>query len=224
MLNIRFYQSRVGSRASSYVATLSAALIAVAVISGDAMAQDASAEASVAGVVGGGSALEGKPRDGARSGRSASARAAKMASIDSGSPSQNLLITVRTIQAQGRIDENEMSGNPIPIRIDGRLKDLADKLRKLPFRGFVFMSGDERTVPVRRKEVLALVNGQTLSMRPLYLEDNKVGLWVRWQDRSGAEILDTRMHLDIGQSMIAGTDLLNDPSSGLVLAVEVAPQ
>ncbi len=137
---------------------------------------------------------------------------------------QELQIVVRTIQAQGRIDEHLRSDKPIPIRIDSRLSDLADKLRRLPFRGFVYMSGDERTVPVRRKSVVALVNGQSLALRPLYIDKEKVGLWVRWTDKSGAEILDTRMHLDIGQSMIAGTDLLNDPSGGLVLAVEVTPR
>jgi hypothetical protein len=138
-----------------------------------------------------------------------------------------VLVTVRTIEAQGRIEETE-SREPIPVRIDGRLGDLADKLKKLPFRGFVFLSADQRGVSVRKKELISLVNGQTLSLRPLYSEQvpggtQKIGLWLRWQDRTGAEILDTRMHFDDGQSMIAGTDQAKDPLNGLILAVQVSP-
>jgi hypothetical protein len=137
--------------------------------------------------------------------------------------SRDVQIDVRVIQAQGRIEDPGTSDKPIPIRIDSRLSDLADKLRKLPFRGFVFVVGEQRRVPVRRKTTLPLTNGQSLSLRPLYIDSEKVGLWVQWKDRVGTDILDTRMHLDLGQSMIAGTDLLNDPSSGLVLAVQVSP-
>lgn len=137
--------------------------------------------------------------------------------------SSDVQIDVRVIQAQGRIEDPVASDKPIPIRIDSRLSDLADKLRKLPFRGFVFLEGEQRRVPVRKKSVLPLMNGQSLSLRPLYIDSEKVGLWVHWKDRAGADILDTRMHLDLGQSMIAGTDLLNDPSGGLVLAVQVSP-
>ena len=138
-----------------------------------------------------------------------------------------VLITVRTIEAQGRIEETE-TDQQIPVRIDGRLADLADKLKKLPFRGFVFLSADKRAISVRKKELISLVNGQTLALRPLYSElvpggSQKIGLWLRWQDRAGAEILDTRMHFDDGQSMIAGTDQAKDPLSGLILAVQVAP-
>ena len=141
--------------------------------------------------------------------------------------SGKVIITVRTIEAQGRIEDHETTG-PIPVRIDGRLGDLADKLKKLPFRGFVLLSADQRTVPVRKREYVALVNGQSLSLRPLYSEGapggpKKIGLWLRWQDRTGAAILDTRMHFDDGQSMIAGTDQARDPSNGIILAVQVAP-
>lgn len=134
-------------------------------------------------------------------------------------------VLVRSIQAEDRIEET--GDTPISIRIDSRLEDLADKLKKLPFRNFSFIGGDRKIVPVLKKGYIALANGQGLTFRPLYAEENstahkRIGLWLKWQDKSGLDILDTRMHFEEGQNMLLGTDLVANPNNGLILALEVS--
>ena len=73
-----------------------------------------------------------------------------------------------------------------------------------------------------QKEVLPLVNGHTLAVRPLYVSPNRIGLWLKWLDKGGVEILDTRLHFDPGESMLTGTDG-NRGDKGVVLAIDVKP-
>lgn len=128
-------------------------------------------------------------------------------------------VHVRTIEAIGRFDDQ--GEESVPVRIDGRLADLAEKLRKLPFRSFNLLSSQNIVTPLLRKQQVNLTNGQSLWLRPLYCEENRVGLWIHWQDQGGAEILDTRMHLDMGRGMLVGSDLAANPRNALILALEV---
>lgn len=130
-------------------------------------------------------------------------------------------LKVRLIQAVEKIDVNE---NSVAIRIDSRLEDLADKLKKLPFRNFNLLLSEGVRVPLMKKESIALIGDQVLHLRPLYCDQEKIGMWLKWSDRSGDEILDTRMHFHPDQSMLVGTDLVNNPKNGLILALEVVEQ
>lgn len=130
-------------------------------------------------------------------------------------------LKVRLIQAAERIDAHESS---VAIRIDSRLEDLADKLKKLPFRNFNLLLSEGIRVPLMKKESIALIGDQVLHLRPLYCDQEKIGMWLKWSDRSGGEILDTRMHFHPDQSMLVGTDLVNNPKNGLILALEVVEQ
>jgi hypothetical protein len=104
-------------------------------------------------------------------------------------------------------------------RIDFRLKDLAAKLQRLPFQSYTVVSVEHRLIPLKKREVIGLSGGQTLTLRPLYVEDKRVGMWLKWQDQNGGDILDTRMHFDFGESVLTGTD--NSENGGLILAIDV---
>ena len=133
--------------------------------------------------------------------------------------------TVRAIERSAEAEKKEKGAALMAVapsqRVDRRLSDLSPKLQKLPFRDFNMLSSEELLIPVLKRQSISLSSGQTLVVRPLYVEERKVGLWIHWQDASGAELLDTRMHITPGESVIAGTD--NSPSSGVVLAIEVEP-
>lgn len=107
------------------------------------------------------------------------------------------------------------------MEIDPAIQDLSQKLLKLNFSTYRLLGTNREVVGMKKKEVLHLVDGYMLTVRPLYIEDKRVGMWLKWQDRSGLVILDTRMHFDPGSTMLAGTD--RGDSSGLVLAIDVVP-
>jgi hypothetical protein len=127
---------------------------------------------------------------------------------------------VRTVQATGELlsDQNATDQRVI----DPNLSDLTDKFKKLPFKTFRLMGSYEQVVPVKKKETIRLPNGDMLAVRPLYIDDHRIGIWIKWQDRKGASILDTRMHFNCGESMLTGTDSIYD--GGLILAFNVTQQ
>jgi hypothetical protein len=104
-------------------------------------------------------------------------------------------------------------------KIDRRIEELAPKLRNLPYRTFRLLYAEDRVVPLKRKEIFTFADGQSLLVRPLYINESKVGLSLKWLDKTNAALLDTRLHFDPGESMIVGTD--SSPSSGVVLVLEV---
>lgn len=106
-------------------------------------------------------------------------------------------------------------------KLDPAISDLKDKLESLPFEHFTLASSDERSIPLKKKETIQFAGGQVLHLRPLSIEGDKVSLWLSWEDAKGQSILDTRMHFDSSQSMLAGTD--NTDNTGLLLAISVRP-
>ena len=137
-------------------------------------------------------------------------------------PSQ-VIVDVRTVRAENRLNGADEQANP---SIDSHLQDLRDKLERLPFRQFRIVGSERVKLPLKRKGTLVLVGGQTLTIRPLYMENEKVGLWFKWLDSQGTQILDTRMHVVPGESFLAGTDITDNESSsdnGVILAIGVSP-
>lgn len=111
--------------------------------------------------------------------------------------------------------------NPRVVNVDARIHDLAGKLQKLHFRTFRLVSSQREVIPFGRRETLNLIDGNQLTVRPLALDDKRVSMWIKWQDPSGMKVLDTRMHFDVGESVVTGVDTAAD--SGLILALEVTP-
>lgn len=124
--------------------------------------------------------------------------------------SREVIIDVRAVEAQ-----NVPTSEPL----DARLGDIQAKLAKLEFNRFTLLGSETRTVSLMSKETLS-VNGQSLTVRPLYIKDDRVGMWLKWRDPEGMDVLDTRMHFDCGESVITGTESKGD--RGIVLAIRVS--
>ena len=115
--------------------------------------------------------------------------------------------------------------------IDPRLADITLQLNKLRYRHFTLMTLQQRQVQLMKRELITLPGGHSVNLRPIYLENNRVGMWIRWQDPSGAPVLDTRMHFSCGQTLVAGTESGDfavdaDPKSksAMILAIDAKPQ
>lgn len=129
-------------------------------------------------------------------------------------------IRIRSIRAETAAHGGEADAAKV-INCARSLNDIDGKLRKLPFLSFSLVSSRSETIELMKKETLFLSGGNELTIRPLYVEKGKVGLWLRWIDSAGAKVLDTRMHLATGESMVAGADAGDDAAT--VLAIDVNP-
>jgi len=114
--------------------------------------------------------------------------------------------------------------------IDPGLADIRMQLSKLQYVRFALVTIQQRQVGLMKRESLSLPDGHSLTLRPMYLENNRVGMWIRWADASGDPVIDTRMHFSCGQTLVAGTDigmsaLGADPAnrSALILAINAKP-
>jgi hypothetical protein len=132
--------------------------------------------------------------------------------------SEGIRVNLRVISGIGSDEE----GASMPAQIDDRIKDLTIKLRQLHFREFKLVSEQDKIVPMAKKQAVTIGNGETLTVRPVYVDKHRVGMWLRWQDRDGKQILDTRMHFNCGEPMLAGTDRSSGAST--ILAITVHPQ
>jgi len=107
------------------------------------------------------------------------------------------------------------------VYIDKNLSDLAPQLSRLPFNHFSLMEAETETIPIKSKSSIHLMSGDTLTVRPLGFDNGKYCLWFKWMDNAGVRIIDTRLHLEPGRSMLTGTDGSND--TGTILAIDVMP-
>lgn len=146
--------------------------------------------------------------------------------IDTTSPV--VAIKVRVIRATNPI----VVGSPLTenakasyqIDMDEELSDISLKLRHLQFLTFKMVSKDELLIPLKKKESVNLSDRTVLTIRPIYLSDNRVGMWLKWTDKSGEQVLlDTRMHFDSEESMLAGTEN-HSGDGGLILAISAQPK
>lgn len=135
-------------------------------------------------------------------------------------PEPGVYLKVRCIRALGLLDESSLSQRENVI-IDTRLRDLDRELHALPFQMYQLL--DQKVFPVstKRKQDIRLVNGQLLHVRLLSKDKDEMALWLRWQDRSGIVVLDTRLKMNYGHNILAGTESVN--RSGAVLALEPVP-
>lgn len=127
-------------------------------------------------------------------------------------------LAVRAIQASEASPSVGANGSSErQLHIDATLSDLQAKLAHLPFTHFHLLSRKEETITLRKKNSLQLPNGQSLVFRPLYVDTQKVGLWLNWRDKDGSEILNTRLHFDSQDSILTGTDCSHN--EGVILAI-----
>ena len=137
------------------------------------------------------------------------------------SDSGAVMIEVRTLKARHR-EGGERSFASAPVALDPTIEDLRGKLQKLHFTSFTLLGTDTRQIELLQKVVMPLANGDTLAIRPLEIAGDRVGLWLKWRDRKGSEVLDTRMHFNSDESVVTGTD--SEKNCGVVLAIKVSPR
>lgn len=134
---------------------------------------------------------------------------------------ERVSVRVRVIKATDPFtDEGEATDVGSQV-VEPPIRDLASKLEKIDFKQFRMIASIRESIGLKRKATLALSDGQSLVVRPLYVEDRRTGLWLKWVDRGGAEILDTRMHFECEESLLAGTNHRAD--AGVILAIDVSP-
>lgn len=127
-------------------------------------------------------------------------------------------VSVRTIQASGPRQLQPTSGEqPAGVTLDDSLNDLKAKLDLLPFSSFKLIASKEQHISLKQRDSLHLPNGQTLSFRPIYMEKERVGMWLHWKDTDGSDILNTRIHFDADESVLTGTDF--EENEGRILAI-----
>ncbi len=124
-------------------------------------------------------------------------------------------VVVRTIQATG--PRASSSGQTQTTSLDDSLADLKPQLTLLPFSAFHLISSKEEEISLKKKESFRLPNGQTLTFRPMYMEKERVGMWLSWKDTDGSDILNTRIHFDADDSVLTGTDYHDN--EGRILAI-----
>lgn len=127
-----------------------------------------------------------------------------------------VVLQIRTVKAEGALQRGSDPASPV---VDQRLEDLRGKLAHLPYSSFRLLATRDIEVAPLKKNTIRIDNGQVLNVRLLYASAKKVGMWVRWSDKDGMELLDTRMHFHCDEAMIAGTS--SGANSGVVLAVGV---
>ena len=109
-------------------------------------------------------------------------------------------------------------------QIDPRLSDISDKLRSFDFKKFRMISEQERRVPFKKKESIDLTEKTRLAVRPLYMEPERVGMWLKWTDFTGEEVLlDTRMHFTRAETVVTGTNC-NKGDKAVILAISARSQ
>lgn len=127
-------------------------------------------------------------------------------------------LVVRTIHASGaRGGEAQQASGESTISVENSLTDLKPKLAMLPFTSFRLISQREEEISVKKKESIQLPNGQTLAFRPMYMDKERVGMWLSWKDTDGSDILNTRIHFDADESVLTGTDYRDN--EGRILAI-----
>ena len=130
----------------------------------------------------------------------------------------NVTLRVRTVRAAGAPPPAENTEHGYSI--DRRLEDVRSKLLQLPYRSFKLLSTLDVPVSLLKKTTIRLDDGQLLNVRLLYSNGKRVGMWVRWSDKDGLELLDSRMHFSCREPMLTGANSTKDSAMILALGVE----
>lgn len=131
---------------------------------------------------------------------------------------QKIKVKVRLLQASEKSSVGFSSFvSDKPVEKD--LADLKEQLDVLPFEHFKVLTKEKAVLPLKKQATIKLANGHYLILKALSIDNGQVGLWLNWKDESGQCLLDTRMHFDSAEAMLAGTD--HNTDDGLLLAINV---
>jgi hypothetical protein len=134
---------------------------------------------------------------------------------------ERVAVDVRVISASDLVVDGASHSSP-PFAIDSRIRQLTSKLQQLHYRTFRLQYEERVILSLLKREKVVLRDGHELTLRPTYLEGNRVGLWFRWTDGTGSDLLNTRVHLSCGESIVAGTDD-EESGKGVLIALTAHP-
>ena len=148
------------------------------------------------------------------------------------------------VLVQVRVIKGSLPMEAGPLRkfeYDKRLEDLRPELARLRYGSFSLLASQKKVVRLSRRETIPLADGETLTIRPHYSDTQRVGMWLKWTEKNGASVLDTRLHLDCGKNILVeesrdapvetaiyekhevSSEASSSPGSGMILAISVAP-
>ena len=90
------------------------------------------------------------------------------------------------------------------IVIHDSIRSLKPKLKKLPYKSYHLDSVEKITLPDHQRHEIKLKNGDVLALELLYFDKQRIGLELDWRDSTNMKLLETRMHFDQDDTMLAG--------------------
>ena len=124
---------------------------------------------------------------------------------------------IYAVQARSKI-EHGPADRAVPQTIPDTLKSIRLSLTQAPFSLFEMIDHQTVVVPLRQKSRLRMAKDHVVVIRPLFIDDGRLCLWVKWRDKDGMEVLDSRLYLVLGESVIAGVEEADN--AGLLLAMK----
>lgn len=94
----------------------------------------------------------------------------------------------------------------VKVKMNRSLAPFKDHLLQYPFHNYRIKYMSQISVPVMEKEKFLLSDNESLDLRVLYCEQKRASLWINWKDEAGRELLDTRVHFNKNEPLIAGIE------------------
>lgn len=126
-----------------------------------------------------------------------------------------------TVKIQSIACSEEKTSAEQAFTVDSKIHKLTKKLKDVPYQNFSLACSKSVVIPIKEKQDLTLDDGDKLSLELLYVDEERVGLWIDWRDPQGMQLLDTRMHFGCHETMLAGADGGDDSNSAKVLAISI---
>ena len=92
------------------------------------------------------------------------------------------------------------------VSMNTSLAPFKDHLLQFPFHKYRIKYASQIAVPVMKKQSMQLNADEVINLRLFYREKKRIGLWLQWLDGDGEELLNTRLHFNDHEPVIAGTD------------------
>ena len=102
---------------------------------------------------------------------------------------------------------------------DEELGDLEDKLHELDYKYFKLISSEEHQFIDGQKHQIRLGDGDLLTVKLIYQNPRKLGVWYHWEDINGEELIDTRLHFSCKRPLVTVVDAGN--GEGKLLAINI---
>lgn len=145
----------------------------------------------------------------------------RSAELQEGELAERVAVDVRVLSATDPVDPTNTE-HSLPMVVDSRIKDLTAQLEPLHYRTFKLQYEERVILSLLRREKVLLKDGHELTLRPIYLDKGRVGIWFRWNDHQGNKVLDSRVHLTCGESIVAGTEA-ESGDQGMIIALTAHP-